>query len=136
MTHNSPENKCCENCYGRMGTRAGGGTFCMPRECWCHRVSQDKEPSPSQEEWKVEFVARFPKTPPEDFFIFIGDLLSQARASTLKEVGEEIEKLKRLPKLYFEPDYVDDHDECVIHNKAINAALEAVQTALQDKKLP
>ena len=64
----------------------------MPRECWCHRVSQDKEPSPSQEEWKVEFVARFPKTPPEDFFIFIGDLLSQARASTLKEVEEWLQE--------------------------------------------
>lgn len=143
-----------------MGTRAGGGTFCMPRECWCHRVSQDKEPSPSQEEWEREFDARF--THEERGFAggiisrevnaehlgdvksklfpeiknFIALTISQARASTLKEVWEEIEKLKRLPKLYFEPDYVDDHDECVIHNKAINAALEAVQTALQDKKLP
>lgn len=116
--------------------------------------------SPSQEEWEMEFDARF--THEERGFAgeiisrevnaehlgdvksklfpeiknFIALTISQARASTLKEVGEGVEALKRLPKLYFEPDYVDDHDECVIHNKAINAALEAVQTALQDKKLP
>lgn len=104
----------------------------MPRECWCHRVSQDKEPSPSQEEWKVEFVARFPKTPPEDFFIFIGDLLSQARASTLKEVGEVLvglEKTVFLPLPENAKEFMGDFERGTVGgaNYAIRTVIEVLQ---------
>lgn len=32
--------KCCEKCYGRQGTRAGGGIYCLDKDCPCHTPPQ------------------------------------------------------------------------------------------------
>lgn len=40
MTHTTE--KCCEKCYGRQGTLAGGGTYCqVDREGCCHAPTEN-----------------------------------------------------------------------------------------------
>lgn len=36
---------CCGNCYGRMGTLAGGGTYCSDTACPCHTNKIDEADS-------------------------------------------------------------------------------------------
>ncbi len=38
-----PEEKgCCEKCYGRQGTMAGGGVYCIDSNCPCHSKREEK----------------------------------------------------------------------------------------------
>lgn len=72
-----------------------------PSACPAHLVSQKKEPSPSQEEWERILRRNFHNdlsgASLDDVVDVVDTILgiatSQARASTLKEVGEAIEEV-------------------------------------------
>lgn len=36
---------CCEECYGRQGTLAGGGTYCSNAVCPCHTQKATEPPN-------------------------------------------------------------------------------------------
>lgn len=46
-TPNQPR-KCCNQCYGRQGTSAGGGIYCLDSYCVCHAPSNDSSTSSSE----------------------------------------------------------------------------------------
>lgn len=60
--------KCCEKCYGRQGTRAGGGIYCLDKDCPCHTPPQEElEQAGRIIDWKPEEVRKiFSKLPQEE----------------------------------------------------------------------
>lgn len=44
----------------------------------------------TESNWREDFVRRFPNTPPEDFFIFIDDVVALERSKAVEEERKEI----------------------------------------------
>lgn len=63
---NQQRKECCFKCYGRMGTTAGGGVYCVESNCPCHQ-----EPTLPTFKEEAERVAR-------NIVYQIGDVLYEA----------------------------------------------------------
>lgn len=140
LPHTS-EARCCKKCECNM-ERTSDRT-CHNLTCLCHApVSQEKLPSPSQEgwTWEKDFEALYVKkdgnlaenTDASYLKAFIRGLLSQARASTLKEVGEEMVGLEKTVFLPLPEDaerFMGDFERGTVGgaNYAIRTVIELLQ---------
>lgn len=89
----TPTNNCCQQCYGRQGTRAGGGIYCDNTNCPCHNqksVGEFKRLANTHQEkngWGLR-----PSEGVEDACEYVDELLAQRERAVREEIIRDMER--------------------------------------------
>lgn len=109
---------CCEKCYGRQGTSAGGGTYCNGPSCPCHKKGCDHifhQTSAYTEECKFCKIRR----------AWLNANLPQFRMADVKTNPEPLPPHRSIGEIL--ADFENDHDE----TKAVKNMLDELQRAYE-----